>query len=316
MAAHLTAREREQLSVWLQMKKSKAEIARLLGRHPSTIFRELKRNSMPPRYSDRPSYSAITAQQLSDQRRRQTRVRKLQRPEIREYVKQRLQQYWSPDEIAGRMRLEFADRRLCVSHQAIYDWLARFDHAHPLLRFLRRFRRRKRRARTVQPAAMIANRPAAIENRERVGDWEGDTIVGARRTGVMVSMVERKTGYVLLAKVKQLASVPVEQAMRRRLRPLPASHRRSMTLDNGPEFAQHARLKKALGIDVYFAQPRCPWQRGTNENTNGLVRQFLPKGTCFGDLSPTAVARIQTLLNERPRKRLGYRTPQEALRKC
>jgi IS30 family transposase len=289
-----------------------AEIARRLGRHPSTIFRELKRNRVRPRYSARPVYHAIAAQQLSEQRRHQRRTRKLQRPEIRQYVEERLQKCWSPDQIARRRRCECADRQQRISHQTIYNWLAEDDHARRFRVFLRRFRVRRRRRRSGSPATAIANRPEVIERRERIGDWEGDTIVGARRSGAVVSLVERQTGYVVLAKVDRLASVPVERTIRRRLRPLPKPTRRSITFDNGPEFAQHARLAKALGLEVYFAEPHSPWQRGTNEHTNGLVRQFLPKGTCFHDLTPAAVAKLQTLLNERPRKRLGYRTPKEA----
>jgi IS30 family transposase len=312
MAMHLTALEREQIAIWLQMRVSKAEIARRLGRHGSTIFRELKRNSIRPPYSDRPSYRAIAAQQLSHQRRHQRRTRKLQRPEIRQYVQRRLRKYWSPDQIAGRLRCEVADRRLRISHQAIYDWLGSDDHARRFRPFLRRFRVRRRRRRPVPAAAVIANRPEVIARRERVGDWEGDTIVGAHRSGALVSLVERRTGYAVLAKVDRLSSSPVERAIRRRLQPLPESSRRSITFDNGSEFSQHSQLRKALGIEVYFAQPHSPWQRGTNEHTNGLVRQFLPKGSCFRDLTSTAVAQLQSLLNERPRKRLGYQTPKEA----
>ena len=312
MAAQLTALERERIAIWLQMGVPIAEIARRLGRHPSTIFRELKRNSVRPRYAHRPTYRAIAAQQLSEQRRHQRRTRKLQRPELRQYVEERLQKCWSPDEIAGRRRLDCAERRQWISHQTIYNWLVEDDHARRFRPFLRRFRVRRRRQRSHSTASAIANRPEVIERRERVGDWEGDTIVGARRSGAMVSLVERRTGYVVLAKVQQLLSTTVERTIRRRLRPLPKSQRRSITFDNGSEFAQHARLAKALGLEVYFAQPHSPWQRGTNEHTNGLVRQFLPKGTCFRDLTHPAVAQLQSLLNERPRKRLGYQTPKEA----
>ena len=314
MATHFTALEREQLSAWLQMKVSKAEIARRLGRDESTIFRELKRNSARRCYGHRPSYSAMAAQQLSDQRKHQRRTRKLERPEIRRYVEQHLKMYWSPDQISGRLQHDFADQpRLRVSPQAIYQWLRNHDHARQLCPFLRHFRV-KIKIRSSRPAAAaIANRPQIIERRERVGDWEGDTIVGVRRSGAVVSLVERKTGYAVLAKVDRLCSDPVEKVIRRRLRLLPKSCRHSITFDNGGEFAQHPRLTKTLGLEVYFARPRCPWQRGTNENTNGLVRQFLPKGSCFRDLHHTAVARIQSSLNERPRKRLGYLTPKEAL---
>lgn len=314
MATHFTALEREQLSAWLQMKVSKAEIARRLDRHPSTIFRELKRNSARRCYGPRPSYSAVAAQQLSEQRKHQRRTRKLQRPEIRRYVEQHLRRYWSPDEIAGRMRHDFPDRaQLRVSSQAIYQWLASHDHARRLRPFLRHSRVRIKRPRSLPAAAAIANRPQIIERRERVGDWEGDTIVGVRRSGAIVSLVERKTGYAILAKVDRLCSAPVEKVIRQRLRLLPKSCRHSITFDNGSEFAQHGRLTKALGLEVYFARPHSPWQRGTNEHTNGLVRQFLPKGSSFRELNHTALARIQSLLNERPRKRLGYLTPKEAL---
>ena len=161
MATHLTALEREQLSLWLHMKVSKAEIARRLGRHPSTIFRELKRNSVRRRYSARPSDGAIAVQQRSDQRRRQRRRGKLQRPEIRQYVKQDLRKYWSPDQIAGRMRRDFAKRRLCVSHQAIYDWLANYEHARPLRLFLRRSRVRIRRPHDVARESTLGSSPAS-----------------------------------------------------------------------------------------------------------------------------------------------------------
>jgi len=126
-------------------------------------------------------------------------------------------------------------------------------------------------------------------------------------------MVERQTGFIVLAKVDQLTSTAVNKRIIRRLKRLPRSQRQSITFDNGSEFAGHEQLRKSLKIEIYFADPRSPWQRGTNENTNGLVRQFLPKGTSFRDLSHRKLSRIQTLLNERPRKRLGYLTPQEAL---
>jgi len=314
MAMHFTALEREQLSTWLQMKVSKAEIARRLGRDQSTIFRELKRNSARRCYGHRPSYSAMAAQQLSEQRKHQRRTHKLQRPEIRRYVEHHLQQYWSPDQIAGRMRHDFRDQpQLRVSPQAIYLWLASHDHARRFRPFLRRFRVRIKRPRSRPAAAAIANRPQIIERRERIGDWEGDTIVGARRSGAVVSLVERKTGYTVLAKVDRLCSAPVEKVIRQRLRLLPKSCRHSITFDNGGEFAQHPRLAKSLDLEVYLAEPHSPWQRGTNENTNGLVRQFLPKGSCFRDLDHPELVHIQSLLNGRPRKRLGYLTPKEAL---
>ncbi len=314
MAAHLTPDEREEIYCGLRQGLSKAEIARRLGRSPSTIFRELKRNSTRAAYSLQPKYHPILAQCACEARRHRCRQRKLMRPALRSYVEQRLKQYWSPDQIAGRLARDFPDEPQCqVSHQAIYNWLSHDDHHRHLCRFLRRFPHPKRRPATTKPRREIAQRPAIIELRQRVGDWEGDTIVGARHRGALVSLVERRTGYLLLAKVSRPDARQVAQRITRRLRALPADLRQSITFDRGKEFARHADLTASLGIDVYFADPYCPWQRGTNEHTNGLVRQFLPKKTSFRDLTSAQVREYQALLNHRPRKRLHYQTPAEAL---
>jgi IS30 family transposase len=154
-----------------------------------------------------------------------------------------------------------------------------------------------------------------INHRRRYGDWEGDTIVGKGRRSALLTLVERKSGYVRLARVDDMKSPTTIRAARRRMKDLPPSLRRSLTLDNGKEFARHATLTKRLGLEIYFAEPGAPWQRGTNENTNGLVRQFFSKGTDFTQVSHHEVACVETLINERPRRRLGYRTPSEILAK-
>jgi transposase, IS30 family len=314
MARHFTPVEREELSALLRAGVPKAEIARRLKRHPTTIFRELKRNRLRQPLRSKTSYCAVTAQQQADQRRHQRRTHKMDRPEIRDYVQQRLRRWWSPDQIAGRMRVDFPqDPRRRISPQTIYQWIEQHDHGRRWRSCLRRHPPRKRRKTTASGKAAIADRPEIIERRERTGDWEGDTIIGAARSGAMVSLVERKTGYTILAKVDNLRSAIVNQAIRRRLRSVPSSARQSITFDNGTEFAGHVKLGQALSLPIYFANPHSPWQRGTNEHTNGLVRQYLPKGTLFKDLSPSRVARIQHELNDRPRKRLGYQTPHEML---
>lgn len=311
---HLTPGERDEIARLLAEKVPKRQIAKRLGRAESTITRELKRNSTRTPYSGRRRYCAIAAQQKCDARRHQRRCKKMQQPEVRDYVQDRLEKFWSPDQIAGRMKLDFAgDPRRCVSRQTIYQRLHEEDCSRRFQKCLRRYRLQKRRKKQAPKIASIANRPEVIERRERVGDWEGDTIVGSHQSGAVVSAVERKTGYTILAKVGDRCSATINQRIIRRLQKLPRSQRRSITFDNGSEFAGHRELTKSLAIDVYFAEPRKPWQRGTNENTNGLVRQFLPKGTSFRDLTAAAVSCIQTLLNERPRRRLGYRTPQELL---
>jgi IS30 family transposase len=161
----------------------------------------------------------------------------------------------------------------------------------------------------------IAGRPRVVDARRRFGDWEGDTLVSRSRHGGLVSLVERKSGYTLLARVKDLRAPTVRRAAQQRLAALPQHLRRTMTFDNGKEFAEHEALAAATGMSVYFAQPYCAWQRGTNENTNGLVRQYLPKGTDLTAYSHHEVAAIQSSLNDRPRKRLGYLTPREVLAK-
>ena len=312
---HLTAEERDEIARLHAQKVPKRQIAKRLGRDETTITREFQRNTTTHRFSGRREYCPIAAQRMSEQRRHQPRTKKMQRPEIREYVDERIKkQYWSPDQVAGRMKIDFSDDlRRRISHETIYRHINECDNPRPYQQCLRRHRVRKHRRKPTPEAAKIENRPEVIERRERVGDWEGDTIVGARRSGGVFSAVERKTGFTILAKVDNLQSATVNKRINRRFKRVPRKQRKSITFDNGSEFAGHRQLAKSLGVEVYFADPRSPWQRGTNENTNGLVRQFLPKGTDFRDVSHREVSRIQTLLNERPRKRLGYRTPQEAM---
>jgi IS30 family transposase len=162
-------------------------------------------------------------------------------------------------------------------------------------------------------AASIEGRPKVVDDRARFGDREGDTLVSSGRRGGLASLVERKSGYAMLARVDDLRSATVREAAQGRLSPLPELLRRTMTFDNGKEFAEHRTLAAATGMSIYFARPYCAWQRGTNESTSGLVRQYLPKGTNFHDVTHRVVAEIESSLDDRPRKRLNYRTPREVL---
>jgi IS30 family transposase len=312
MALHLNPMERDTLAELLREDLSKAEIARQLKRDRRTIFAELKRNSIPRSYGGHRRYCAAVAQQKADQRRHRSRTKKMDCPVIREYVEKRVKDWWSPDQVSQRMRLDLAHApRMWVSHQTIYKWIYTHDHRRSWERCLRDFPPRKRRKSKVPAAVIIENRPAEVDRRERLGDWEGDTIVGAGQSGALVSLVDRKSGYLLLFKVKNLKSATVRRAIYRHMKHLPAELRRTVTFDRGKEFAGYERLQRSLGLAVYFADPHSPWQRGTNEHTNRLVRQYFPKGTRFFDISHAAVARAQSQLNERPRKRLGYQTPSE-----
>lgn len=307
MAGHLTFQEREILYRMRKAGNSVAEIAHALGRHRSSIYRELDRNQGGRGY--RPQQ----AQRLTDERRRACRrKRKLSDTQLRKYVTTRLRWKWSPEQIAGRLTLDFPrHKRGRVSYQTIYNWLR--AEAPDLRRHLRRGRRRTtpETRGQLKNCASIAGRPQAVESKSRYGDWEGDTIVSPGRRSGIVTMVERKSQYLRVRKTTSLKSADTMRAACRGLQDLPTALLRTMTFDNGKEFAEHQRLTDRVGADVYFAQPYASWQRGLNENTNGLLRQFFPKRTDFSRISRRQVARAEQLLNDRPRKGLGYKTPQE-----
>jgi IS30 family transposase len=313
MAHYLTLEEREVIAHMRSRGRKPTEIARRLGRADSTIGRELQRNR------SRNGYWAVAAQNKADARRRQRpRVCKLQRSEVRCYVQERLRQRWSPDQIAARSRDDFPrDRGRQVSHQAIYAWIQTQDAAgQHWRRYLRSsgWKRRDRGNRGQIPACTgIAGRPAVVDRRSRYGDWEGDTVVGAGRRGGAVTLVERKSGYLLMGKAGNLRAATVRQSAAALYRTTPPALRKTLTLDNGKEFAEHRQLEVEASLKVYFAKPYCAWQRGSNENTNGLIRQFFPKGTDLVRIPEHRFTQVQHLLNNRPRKRLGYRTPQEVL---
>jgi transposase, IS30 family len=309
---HFRAEEREVISQMLAAGQSPPVIAKCLHRDPTSIRRELRRNGF------RGLYCAVHAQQLAERRRiaARARSRKLARPENREYVEQRLRKCWSPEQIAGRSQREFAaDPRRKLSRQTIYTWLARNDHRRRWIVFLRHYKRRRRHARAPgRTDRALAKRPTIINQRGRFGDWEGDTIVGSgRHGGALISLVERKSGYLALLPVAARKAEPVRRSICGRLAQLPSELRQSLTFDNGSEFAGYAALEEALGTQVFFTDPHAPWQRGTNENTNGLVRQFFPKGTNLALASRYKVAKAEQLLNDRPRKRLNFQTPSEVL---
>jgi IS30 family transposase len=308
MACQLTILERERIAEFRAAGLSLSVVARRLGRHRSTIGRELARNSQGQQYS--PSI----AQRQTDARRWH-RPRKMDDPKLNHAVRVGLARRWSPEQIAGRMRRDHACNSRRVSHTTIYRWIAHSDereHWESLLRFGRR--RRTPETRGKLPArAEIAGRPSIVDQRVRFGDWEGDTVVGAGRQSGLVTLVERKSGFALVAKVQRLKAHNVTGAITRQFAPLPLGLRHTATFDNGKEFAGHQTLARRAEIDVYFARPYHAWERGANESFNGLLRNFFPKGTDFKRISPLEVKHVRDLLNDRPRKRLGYRTPREVL---
>ena len=306
MPSHLTLEERDRIAQWRHQGANQQEIARALDRDPGTISRELRRNRTDG------EYLAAQAQRKSERRRRERPLdRKMDDPQINAAVRAGLAQQWSPQQIVGR-RAQQGEQR-SVSHQTIYAWIqhsAKRAHWEACLR-----RRGKRPCRPKKPgrpeAARIRNRPEIIERRERLGDFEGDTVLGPPGTGGLVTLVDRQSRLTIMDKVKSKDADHVQQKIRDRLKELDEAHRHSLTFDNGTEFARGHRLEKHLDLQLYFADPGCPYQRGTNENTNGLIRQYFPKGTDFRDITHRQVRAAEHQLNHRPRACLGFRTPHE-----
>lgn len=301
---------------------SNAAIGRQLQRHRATIGRELRRNRDVCGL-----YHYQSAQHLAEERRTAASCRyKLddaQAP-LGQAVREGLQQRWSPQQIAGRLARRHRGRRgLRVTPETIYRWIYRRyrlgESWHEQLRRRHRHRRRRvvgerRENRGGIPGRVgIEQRPAVANARRRFGDWESDTVEGRKGCGLLLTHVERKSRYVRLGKLVDKQAATLSAISCRVLGDLPARLRRTLTADNGKEFADFATMEQSLAAKVYFANPHAPWERGTNENTNGLLRDWFPKGSDLSQVSVRQLARVQALLNNRPRRCLNYRTPIEVL---
>jgi transposase, IS30 family len=314
---HLTLSEREVIAQSLAAGKNQSQIARALGRDRSTISRELRRNKV----GGVETYFAVQADWLAAERRHASKLPFAQHDErVWKYVLEKLGEEWSPEQIAGRLREEYPDdARMRISHETIYAFIYADRRAGGALwKQLRRHHRRRRPRGSgrqcrggIVGRVGIAARPAIVEKRSRKGDWEGDTVAG--KSGRLVTVVERKSRFVVIAKVHDKRAASVNRGGIRALHKVPDQFRKTMTLDNGTEFARFGEMERALNLRVYFAEPYNSNQRATNENTNGLLRQYFPKGTDFRAVSHQRVAKVQQRLNNRPRKCLGYRTPHEVL---
>ena len=321
--------EREEIALLRATGLGVREIARRLGRDPGTISRELRRVPHPPGTHSRLVYRASTAQADADVKARRPKEAKLAtRLALRREVQARLTQNHSPEQIAGRLRDDFPDDpEMWVSHETIYQSLyvqGRGALKRELVRHLRTGRavRKPRRVQGVRRGQIpgmvnISQRPKEVEDRAVPGDWEGDLIVGATASGSAIgTLVERATGFVLLLHLPgDHTADTVADAMIHKMTDLPEQLRRSLTWDQGKEMTNHARIAAATGLDIYFCDPHSPWQRGTSENTNGLLRQYFPKGTDLSRWGPGYLDKVAAELNNRPRKRLNWRTPAEALDK-
>jgi IS30 family transposase len=306
---HLTQEERYQIHNLKRQGIHLSQIASELERSTSTISRELRRNA-----STR-GYQPALAQERATARQRQRRNARQFDPQQWQLVELYLRLSLSPQQVSDRLALE---NRLSISTEAIYKHAyANKAQGGDLVGYLRCQKlRRKRYASGQERRGVLKNRvgiehrPAVVETRARIGDWEGDTVIGAGRKGALVTLVERKSRYTLAYPLRSKHSAGVTEAIVDMLRP----HRqacKTLTFDNGKEFAEHEFIASCLKAKVYFAKPYCSWQRGLNENTNGLLRQFFPKGRSLLNVTQAQVDEAVYLLNHRPRKCLGYRTPHE-----
>lgn len=321
----LTLTDREEISRQVAAGLGVRAIARQLGRVPSTISRELHRTGWVRLRTRQRHYRALPAHGLAVWlgRRRSPPRKLVANVRLRGAVVAGLAQRWSPEQIANRLAAEYPDdATMRVSHETIYTYLyvlPRGELKRELLRALRHRRNhRKRRRNTherrgVTPDMIsIEARPAAVAGRTVPGHWEGDLIVGRRHASALGTLVERTTRTTLLVPLRAKDATSVRRAFAREMRTLPQQLARSLTYDRGKEMAEHRLFTQETRIQVYFAHPHSPWERGTNENTNGLIRQFFPKGTDFSTVSRHEIKHVQGLLNGRPRKVLNWRTPSEA----
>jgi IS30 family transposase len=317
----LTLAEREEISRGLGAQRSIRQIARDIGRAPSSVSREIARNT--PQWWH---YRAHTADQRAWDRALRPKPCHLEsHPQLAKLIAQKLCLDWSPQQIAGWLAREYGDAKsMRVSHETIYKSLfiqARGVLKKQLTAHLRRRRtlRRSRQyvfnagpGRAIPDPVSIRERPAQAEDRAVPGHWEGDLLAGKRPTHI-ATLVERKSRFVILVKVPNADTGSVVSALTRRVRKLPKQLRRSLTWDRGTEMAHHKEFSLATDVKVYFCDPHSPWQRGSNENTNGLLRQYFPKGTDLSVHSQAHLDRIALKLNQRPRETLGFRTPADTL---
>ena len=324
---YLSLSEREEIAIGLAQQLSYHEIGRRIGRAASTISREVGLNG--PNRAGRP-YRAVAAQQAAEARARRPKPRKMEHEPLREAVQIGLQTKWSPAEIAARLKREFPDDdAMQASHETIYRAIyvqGRGSLRRELaacLRTGRALRRPQRRVdgrsdpdRRIPDKIMISERPAEAADRAVPGHWEGDQILGKNNRSAIGTLVERTTRFVVLLHLPGPSdAIAVRDSIVASMTAFPTALRRSLTWDQGLEMRRHTEITIAADLPVYFCDPRSPWQRGSNENTNGLLRQYFPKGTDLSVHSPEHLAAVADELNGRPRKTLGWDTPAEAMTK-
>lgn len=300
----LTQEQRYQISALLKTAQSQTKVAEVIRVHRSTVCREIKRNR------GKRGYRPQQAQRKAESRQQKAKAR-IQR-DVWVLVEQKLCLDWSPEQISGRLKKS----GYAISHEWIYQYIyADKKSGGDLYKHLRCQKKRRKRINGRDRRGIIPNRasidlrPGIVDERSRLGDWEGDTIIGARHKGAVLTLVERKSGYTLLGALPKKEASQVEAQAVRLLKTVP--YLKTLTVDNGKEFANHSQIAEQTGVEVYFAHSYASWERGTNENTNGLTRQYLPKKRRLDDVDELKLLFISHRLNHRPRKRLDFLTPHE-----
>jgi IS30 family transposase len=313
---HLSLEERERIDQMYREGESMSAIARMLGRNKGTISREVRRNASPVYgcYLDHRAHSRAT-----ERRAQASQHPPLKNKRVLSYVISRLKADWSPELIAVHIGDDCPGQS--ISYEAIYQYIYHPDTPNRLkliecLRRAHRQRRKKGPGRKVHKTKIpnrisIDTRPASVDTRRQFGHWEGDTLVSRKSGAALCSLTERTSRLLKLIKLKRRGAAEMAQAVIDRLGSLPKTARRSLTLDNGTENVRHEDISRATGMDCYFCHPYHAWERGTNENINGLIRWYLPKGTDFSKVTDAQIAWIESRINNRPRKCLGYKTPIE-----
>lgn len=317
MHSHLTHNQRIELSLLLRLDHTQHQAAALLGVSPSTVSRELGRNRRPSGM-----YHARDAGVFARKRRSRAnalRIKLLSEP-LAHLVEKKLKGNWAPEQIAGWLKATKKCLYACV--QTIYDWVYRFRHDLLVHLHCRKGKYRRTRANALRKVfrdrlkepRRITQRPAHVMKRQRYGHWEGDTIVGKGRSGYIATFVERKSGYLLAVKLQRPTAAAFAGAASTSLANIPVCYRQTLTLDNGSEMADYEAIELRTKAQLYFANPYHSWERGTNENTNGLLRFYFPKQMSFAHLTKAEIDTAVRELNTRPRKRLGYKTPEQVFR--
>lgn len=318
----LALNEREEISRCLAQGKSFREIARVISRHVSTVSREVKQAGMN-KYTYRAARSDRRAVRNAGKRKKGKHKLGTNR-QLWEYVQDKLALRWSPEQIARSLKKLYPDgQAMRISHEAIYTYLyvlPRGELKKRMLEMLRRERKRRHKRknagkieRKLEDMISIEERPAEVADRTVPGHWEGDLLIGRNRQSALGSLVERTTRFVALVPLRDRTAEEVRKAFAREMKSLPAQLKRSLTYDQGREMAEHKLFTRDTNMRVYFAHPASPWERGTNENTNGLIRQFFPKGTNFNKVTRKEIKDVQDMLNGRPRETLNWENPSEVI---